>query len=433
RRLLRTGGAATLAAGVFLLAYGWWQLGRHTRKPGPVIGVVQRAFPISLAGRSAKPAEILDSHVAGTRQLMAAGTKFDLVIWPETMLPAGLNDEVLRVDVAKLAPQSMRALAAKFFGPDAWRKDLSDGTIRRALEAYIDGSTTPSGEREPGLRDQAAKVYALAGRLGCPVLAGGATIHYNPRPVSPDDWWVVRNGTIWFDPTGRQGPLYAKRMLVPFSEYVPFKRSWTGLYKLLRRFVPQVMEQLDPGPRPTRFVLSRPAGRWRVVSPICYEGTFARACRELIYDHGRKKADILANLSNDGWFVCPWGSARRASTEQAQHLSHYCFRAVENRVPVVRAVNTGISASIDSNGRIVAEVHRGSRRTMVAGTLALDGRKCNDVEYLPGHGPRVLVDGRVSWYSRFGDWFAAIDALVAAGLVGRLIWVFRREKERAAH
>ena len=141
----------------------------------------------------------------------------------------------------------------------------------------------------------------------------------------------------------------------------------------------------------------------------------------------------MANLSNDGWFVWPWGDARRASTEQAQHLSHYCFRAVENRVPVVRAVNTGVSASIDSNGRIVAEVRKNGRNTMISGTLLLDGANGGTVEYLPGHGPKVLVDRRVSWYSRVGDIFALTVVLAAATWVMGMFALCGRRKEGLAN
>ena len=131
--------------------------------------------------------------------------------------------------------------------------------------------------------------------------------------------------------------------------------------------------------------------------------------RRMVYEDGRKRADLIANLSNDGWFV--YGDA--GSTEHAQHLSHYCFRAVENRVPVVRAVNTGISAHVDSNGRVLAVVAHGGRRKMVGGTLLA----------------QTLVDRRVSPYSRFGDVFArAVCVVAAAGVVAGLLR--RRTRKR---
>jgi apolipoprotein N-acyltransferase len=190
----------------------------------------------------------------------------------------------------------------------------------------------------------------------------------------------------------------------------------------LREFVPPAMEQLEPGPSWTRFELVRPGGTWRLVSPICYEGTFADVCRAMVYADGEKAADIIANLSNDGWFIWQISDEwHHNSTEQAQHLSHYCFRAVENRTPVVRAVNTGISASIDSCGRIVAQVEHAGKRVMVPGTLLLDGRAASGAPGEPAHGPKVLVDSRTSWYSRLGDLFAVLICLVAAAVTGVLI------------
>ena len=436
RRRLRRAAVALGVTAAGLLLYGTWQLSRDTQSEGPAIGIVQRAFPISLTDRSITAEEILQSHLAGSAGFVRK--KLDLVIWPETMLPRGLNSEAVGTDVGKLGGERLRALAEKFFGPSVWENSgpnesrRMEQRIREHLRPMIEGGSLPDGTEVVGLHALAGRVTGFAHRLGCPILAGGATLHANADPVAPNDWWVVRNGALWFDPNEGNQAVYAKRHLVPFSEYVPFKRSWTGLHKLLRKCVPSVMEQLDPGAAYTRFELIRPAGRWKLVSPICYEGTFARVCREMVHDDGVKKADILANLSNDGWFVCPWGQGpRRGSAEQAQHLSHYCFRAVENRVPVVRAVNTGISASIDSNGRIVAEIGHQNIRTMIPGTLALDGARRNEVEYLDGHGPKVLVDGRTSWYSRVGDAFAVAVGMVAAALVIGLAWKRPADREGA--
>ena len=419
-------GAALAAA----LGYGAWQLSRDTRTEGPVIGIVQQAYPISLAGRNATQQQILDSHLDATRTFLDSSVRPDLVIWPETMLPVAMNRQMTDLDPNSLNGDYLRCLAAKFAGPEAWDPKYDDAFLRDFLRRVLrDGTVGEDGTVEPSKRQLAGKVLAMSGLLGCPILAGGTTLHRNDHPLFPKDEWLVRNSALWLDPNDPNAPIYSKRHLVPFSECVPFKDSWLGLHKLLRRFVPDVMEQLDPGPDITRFVLDRPAGKWRVVCPICYEGTISPLCRRMVYQDGQKKADIMANLSNDGWFVCSWGDGRHASTEQAQHLSHYCFRAVENRVPVVRAVNTGVSASIDSNGRIVAEICRGGRNTMISGTLLLDGANGGTVEYLSGHGPKVLVDHRASWYSRVGDAFALAVALAAAAWVIGMFALSGRRKE----
>jgi apolipoprotein N-acyltransferase len=363
------------AAAVAMLAYGSWRLGQQTTRPGPVIGIVQQAFPITLEGRDNSSQEILDAHLTASLSFLGSGC--DLVIWPETMLPEGMNEEFLNLDEQQLTPQGQQIFE--------------------------------------DLRQQTQNVVRLVKQLGCPLLAGGVCVRRNPNPLPGEGAWLMYNGALWFD--GSQpwaGQYYAKMHLVPFGEYVPFRQTWPALYKLLRGFVPSVMSQLDPGTNPTGFELVRNDERWTVVTPICYEGVFARVCRKLVMRGRVKTADIVANLSNDGWFVWRWGDGPyHGSMEQAQHLVQSCFRAVELRTPVVRVVNTGISGSIDSCGRIVA-LAGGGMRTMICTTLLLDGAIGPDGRPLPGHGPKVLVDDRVSLYSLAGDVF--VDAVALAGL-----------------
>ena len=77
---------------------------------------------------------------------------------------------------------------------------------------------------------------------------------------------------------------------------------------------------------------------------ICYEGIFPAAAR----DYKREGADFLVNITNDAWFG--------HTSAPYQHLSMTVFRAVENRLDVVRAANTGISALISASGKIAAEL-----------------------------------------------------------------------------
>ncbi len=385
------GAAATVATGALLVVYGAYRLGQQRAlHPGPVIGIVQHAYPISLRGRDVPPEEILDAHLASSRALLGAGC--DLVIWPETMLPAGLNAEFLAMDEQLLGESAREALQTR----RSW------------------------GER----------VARLSEQLGCPILAGGITYHVNRAVGEDEEPWLIRNSALWFEgATPWAMEYYAKMHLVPFSEYVPFRASAPWLHKLLRRFVPPVMLQLDPGRTPTVFELRRSSGEWTLATPICYEGTFARVCRRLVMAGRHKEADILVNISNDGWFVWKWGDGPyRGSTEHSQHLVQYCFRAVENRTPVVRAVNTGISASIDSCGRIVALLGDRGIQPMMTGTLLLDGAYDGHGRPLPGHGPKVLVDERVTLYSLMGDVFAQGVSLLAAAMTVWLIIAARRSR-----
>ncbi len=115
----------------------------------------------------------------------------------------------------------------------------------------------------------------------------------------------------------------------------------------------------------------------------------------------RKAVDFIVNISNDGWFAGTW--------ELDQHLNLCVFRAVENRVPIVRSVNTGISAIIQSTGRITRVVEEDGRRRGLDGCIVGE----------------VVLDPRLAPYTVHGDAFAyacllGTAAVAAAAVVGRL-------------
>jgi apolipoprotein N-acyltransferase len=406
--------AAMLAA---TLGYGFFRLGQQSQKPGPVIGIVQHSYPVALNRRSAPEHEVFEAHIASSGAL--AG-KCDLVVWPETMLPTGLNRGIVELDVDQLSDQQVRAMMLQLAGPAA--AEAAVDRQKRQLDIWLHWR-----------RLYSRQMAEVAGDLGCPILAGGTTVHPNPLPLNDDDGYVSRNSAMVYGDQGPRPEVYSKVHCVPFSEYVPFKYSWLGLHRFLRWFVPDVMRQLDPGRQFLTFDLPDRQGRsWRLATPICYEGTFARVVREMVVEDGRKQADVVVNLSNDGWFVYQGGRAPYSgSNEHTQHLAHYAFRAVENRVPVVRAVNTGISASIDSNGRIVSVLADplDGRRTMISGALWLGGTSNGpDKGYQPG--PRVLVDDRTSVYSLIGDVFAQAIAALAVGMTAVLVVLRRQDRKK---
>ncbi|MCE5328417.1 MAG: apolipoprotein N-acyltransferase [Planctomycetaceae bacterium] len=463
-RSILTGAIVSAVVLAVLLGYGTWRLNQSTTSPGPVLGVVQEAFPIALEKRTASAERIFEQHINRTRELEGAGC--DLVIWPETMLPVGLNPEFERM------LRQVQTMAAELNYPD------------KAAEY---------GRKLAKLRDYRQRIAEASKAVGCAILAGGASevedkIHRDAEPV-------LHNSAMWFDRSPEVSQRYDKMHLVPFGEAVPFE-WWPWLHETLQSFVPQEMSQLQPGGEAHVFTLNRGDRSWNIISPICFEGTLAEACRQMVMPQGRKIPNlVMANLSNDGWFVyqqyagevnasvtsakAPWVTASvegnddvkigtllqvhrgslyvaavtvtgrqgrtlttkiveavrapapgdrlsrtiavHASTEQSQHLAHYFFRAVENRVPIVRAVNTGISAAIDSNGRLLGEV-RGTdgKATMVCGTMVFGPAGAGKKD--PTGGGEILVDNRVSVYSRFGDVFAWAVCLAGAGLAAWLAW-----------
>ncbi len=395
--------AVTLAG---LLSYGYWRLGQRTQSEGPVVALVQQAVPTTLFGDGLTRQETLELYRKNTLALAGAGC--DLVVWPESVLASG-NPDILQLPLDQLDSDSLRRLAGHYFSPKQLGPSVPDENIAHAIEEWL-----------KIFRAEADTVGDLSAELGCPILTGNASIRL--VEVAGSDEWVAMNDAMLLDGNGLARDYYSKVNLVPFGEYVPFQDSWPALYRYLKRFVPGVRRQLYPGRDYMLFDLSRDSGQWSLATPICYEGTFARVCRRMVVRNGRKQADILVNISNDGWFVyTPPDGSDRMSAEHFQHLVAYCFRAVENRVPVVRAVNTGISASIDSNGRIVEYlpgrdgISHGSR--IASGVLLLDGQAGREGGV--SHGARILVDSRVSRYSLIGDVFARLICVAGAIM---LIW-----------
>jgi apolipoprotein N-acyltransferase len=144
-----------------------------------------------------------------------------------------------------------------------------------------------------------------------------------------------------------------------FGEYIPLADRFPWLYNLT-----PLPAGLTAGDAP----LAVPIAETRVAATICYETALPEAIRSMVLELERAggRPDLLANLTNDGWF---WGSS-----ELDMHLSAGIFRAIEVRTPLVIAANTGFSAWIDGSGRLLA---RGPRRQTATLRAAVepDGRR----------------------------------------------------------
>ena len=138
------------------------------------------------------------------------------------------------------------------------------------------------------------------------------------------------NSAYLLGPDGSEVGRYDKIHLVPFGEYVPLG----PLLFFVKKLVP-VLGTTVPGEEAKVFHI--PGGSFGVL--ICFEAIFPRVVRQF------KTAQFLVNITNDAWY------GHTAASEQ--HLSMVTLRAVEHRVPIVRAANTGISAIIDARGAIL--------------------------------------------------------------------------------
>ncbi|MBI3291483.1 MAG: apolipoprotein N-acyltransferase [Elusimicrobia bacterium] len=188
----------------------------------------------------------------------------------------------------------------------------------------------------------------------------------------------------------RQGHLkesYRKLHLVPFGEVVPFQR-WLG------RYIPVLNElgafEAGHAPYPLMTHLG-PIG-----TTICFEAIFPDLTRRFV----RNGAQVLVNITNDGWFL------KTAAPEQ--HLIMNVFRAIENRRTVVRAANTGISAGIDPWGRFLL-------RTQLL---------TKQVGLVP-----VVPQTHLTFYTRFGDLFAQLCS--ATTIMYLFLW-YREKRAQGA-
>lgn len=128
---------------------------------------------------------------------------------------------------------------------------------------------------------------------------------------------------------------------------------------------------------------------------ICYESIFPDDIRQF----ASNGAQVLVNISNDGWYG--------DSGAYAQHLKQSRMRAVENDRWLLLDTNTGVTAAIDPDGRIVASAPRKTRTALAA--------------------PYALVI-ETTFYTRHGDWFAYLCAIISiAALFTRFLIRKRRE------
>ncbi len=203
-----------------------------------------------------------------------------------------------------------------------------------------------------------SRIFELTRQMGVPLLLGapafdrqGARTHYfnSAFLISPEKKIIGR---------------YDKIHLVPFGEYAPL----SSVFEFTRDIIGAIGD-FTPGTGVHN--LSTPFGEFGVL--ICYEAIFPDLTRQFV----NRGAQFLVNITNDAWFG--------KTSAPYQHLSMVAFRAVENRVPIARAANTGISALIESSGQIRAATDLFTRDSL-SGTIQMGETK--------------------TFYTKYGDLFA---------------------------
>ena len=219
----------------------------------------------------------------------------------------------------------------------------------------------------PIIEDQASHnfVMAFAERTKVDLLLGA---------IDQDEKHAY-NAALLVTEGGRRTQLYRKLHLVPFGEYVP-GRNWVPL--LARIIGDQVPGDFDAGTEYTLFRLTNKAVQ--IAPLICFEDTIGELTRRFVV----KDANLLVNVTNDGWFL------RSAGSEQ--HLANAIFRCVETRRPMVRAANTGVTCFVNEFGRVTQSLADKS------GSQFTDDVLTGDV--------MVPTQATLTFYAQHGELFA---------------------------
>jgi apolipoprotein N-acyltransferase len=155
----------------------------------------------------------------------------------------------------------------------------------------------------------------------------------------PDDAF---NSAVLLDNSGKVAGRYDKVRLLAFGEYIPGIDAFPWLRKLL----PAGAGRFTAGAGPGVVSFQGSEGRvWQLGPVICYEDILPGYLRGV----GQLHPNLLVNLTSDSWFG--------AQTEPWQHLALAVFASVQLRVSMVRAVNSGVSALIDPNGRVLQKTY----------------------------------------------------------------------------
>jgi apolipoprotein N-acyltransferase len=218
-----------------------------------------------------------------------------------------------------------------------------------------------------------AQMESLARYEKTPIIAGAITVIPDASTVHH---FRIYNSAAFFAPDGTPAGRYDKIHLVPWGEYIPYRQVFF--------FARTLTDQVEDFERGTVRNVFRVDGH-TYGTFICYESVFPDEVRHF----AANGAQVLVNISNDGWYgdtSAPW-----------QHLNMARMRAIENHRWILRDANTGVTGSIDPEGRLHDVAPRHERTALVAG---------------------FNYEDDVTFYSRHGDLFAWACLLATLVLCG---------------
>ncbi len=334
-----------------------------------------------------------------TRQAATRTPPPDVIFWPETMFPGeALNPVAL--DTQRAAQESGLAIPLEkpLLGPE--------GELIRSVPL--------SGFADELLRRQKA--------LGVPMVVGAIAIeglrYVEERPGAWRSAHDRRYNSVFVLADGRVDPArYDKLDLTPFGEVIPYAWRSAALQEQLLNLGATGMSfnlSHGSGPRAISVPVKRATGGLSlgsivVASPICFEVTKPITCRALAVGVPGLRAGMLFNPSNDGWFADYPG--------REVHLQLARWRCAELGLPMVRAVNTGLSCIIDRRGRVLELGPQGADRPARS-----DGVLAGSVPIVPS--------GASTLFARWGLWPLFVLLAITTAIIA--VWKPIELKMRAS-
>jgi apolipoprotein N-acyltransferase len=219
----------------------------------------------------------------------------------------------------------------------------------------------------------------LAHEVGAYLLVGGAG--YDKSNPRKEGHLAYSNSEFLVSPYGLLMGQYNKIRLLPFNEYLPLQGMITW-----PQWITTLRENFMAGEAYTLFQLPRA----KFAAPVCWENMFPELFRRFV----REGAQFMVSVTNEEFFGRTSGPY--------QTLAMNVFRAVENRVAIVRAATTGVSGFINPDGEIVERIRDGNGEDLfVAGILVRD----------------VLLSNHKTFYTVYGDIFAYAVICTAASII----------------
>jgi apolipoprotein N-acyltransferase len=299
------------------LSYGIWRLKTHEQGQKIRVSVIQGNFEQDKKWDVKFRREIIDTYKRLT--LKASEYSPYIIVWPESALPFIFgNDKVLTTELVEFQK-----------------------------------------------------------KIGTYLLFGSVIV----KDIKDNNEYELSNSAVLMSPSGEVVSVYDKMHLVPFGEYVPLKKIFPFINKLV-----VAIGDFTAGKEYTVM----DAGPAKISTPICYEIIFPGMVRKF----ANKGANLFISITNDAWFG--------RTSAPYQHFSMGVLRAVENRMPVLRAANTGVSGIIDAKGRI-------KRKS----DIFVEDVLIDEV---------ILGSFNKSFYSRYGDLFAFLCIISCVLIIANNIY-----------